>query len=175
MEIINGSGNFYPIVNQVQNNLFMAIMPGYYYTEKVYVASDSENKWSLAGVAGNAKGFSMGQGDTIYSIVADPIYNLSIFYTTNIGSDWKKFTDINVPIDSPTLYYDKTWSINCANSNAILFESDTALYLSRDRGNTWKQIGLPFDTVTQIVINNDGRLFTERPVNSAQFPSQNGY
>jgi photosystem II stability/assembly factor-like uncharacterized protein len=153
----NDSLNYSTAAVQVKSDLLMV---SDFYSSNIYT-SNGDSSWKRVGhLPGFVAGLTSGRGDTVYAVVESVSdFHISIYYTVDQGVNWQKFTDINLP---PTdyYYYQHTWSINCSNPNSILYENDSALYRSSDRGNSWKIIGLPFDTIQKITVANNGSIFT---------------
>ncbi len=140
---------------QIRKNLFMAA--GYNGQNKntTFYTSDGESQWvsgdiTLPGLITIYKG----NGDTVYSAVQSADNKKSsILYTTNFGNHWEYWADL------PSV---NAGSLNSINSSAMLYENDSALYISMNKGNSWKEIGLPYDTITKIIVSGDSRIFVER-------------
>ena len=136
-------GNNFPCFSQVDSNLLMAS-----YGNNIYT-SDGENKWDSVGRLSGVRAFIKGTGDTIYAALEVTDQNkLFIFFTTDRGKNWYNYAKV-----LPYTYNNFPWVLNCKNSHRLLFENDTALYLSTDRGNSWKEIGLPSDSIDNIIVS----------------------
>ena len=137
---------------QVKSNVFMVAGYNASLNQTQFFTSDGESQWSKNGSLPGFVTIYKGTGDTVFSLASSTDNKTqSILITTNLGHDWHKYADLPLGIGE----------INCENSERKLFENDTALYLSRDRGNSWREIGLPIDSLINIVVSGE-MIFAER-------------
>ena len=142
--------------SQLNNNLFMSSAG-----DSIFI-SDGENNWKSVGSTTGSIALTRGLGDTTYSTqVSLDLTKLRISFTIDQGKTWNNFASI-----TPFNYFYSSWALNCQNSDRLLFENDTALYLSVDRGNSWTEIGLPADSINKILLTNSGKIFAEDAPNS---------
>jgi photosystem II stability/assembly factor-like uncharacterized protein len=136
----------------------------------ILYSSDGISKWDTVGTLPGVKSMLRGSDNNLYASVMPDQNMLYIAYSSDMGKSWSRLGSIG-----DFWRYD-TYTFFPQSPDAMLVENDSALFLSRDRGKSWETIGLPFDSVTKITVSDDGRLFTQRPLNSIQFQIvHNGY
>ena len=116
---------------------------------------DGISQWDTVGRLDGIVSLINGTDNLVYALAQPDLNKLNIASSSDQGKNWS-----NVGSVSPYQFGDK-YSFYCPNSVTLLYENDTALYLSTDRGSSWKEIGLPFDSINTALVANDGRIFTK--------------
>lgn len=164
------------------NNVFLNITNGSSDTSSFILLSDDlilmngrsilytlsgNSKWDSVGKFNGLKSLTKGVGGMVYATANPDNRNLYIASSADQGKNWDIIAKV-IPYKQGDHYL-----INYTNPDVLLYGNDTSLYLSRNKGDTWKEIGLPFDSISTVITSNDGRTFA-KPVNRFD-PSQYVY
>jgi photosystem II stability/assembly factor-like uncharacterized protein len=111
--------------------------------------SDGENEWDSVAVLSGPFNFAKGNGDTLYALNQGNDQNVQCYFSPDRGKHWQYFFEL--PFRSRT-----TNAISFSNPKRLIFENDSGLYLSLDKGKSWKEIGVPIDSIVSIKLSTDG-------------------
>jgi photosystem II stability/assembly factor-like uncharacterized protein len=126
------------------------------FTDSIIFTSDGINTWDSIGTNYNLTLPVMGNGDTIVGQGFNR-YGLQYYYltmSTDRGHTWDSIGNFGGP---NSLSAGATF--NYGNPNELLAENYDAIFVSTDRGGSWKEIGLPYANIDNVLLYG-GKIFT---------------
>ncbi len=127
------------------------------YNDPYIYASNGEQNWDTVSKLPGVRNIIKGNGNAILAnVLSSSRQGYYIASSTNNGKTWDSVLNIS-QVNQGVAYT----SLNFTDLNNFLYEDTKAIYLSKDRGGSWKEVGFPQATIPTIIISNDGRIFAD--------------
>jgi photosystem II stability/assembly factor-like uncharacterized protein len=140
----------------IASNLLVA------YAAPYIIATDGVNGWDTIKtlvdafpLSSGVLALSKGAHNGIVATVLDHTGYVYALQTFDRGKQWDTVILPRASTQIPT--YDIT--INFSDSEAYYYADETGIYLSTDRGLHWKNIGMPYEDVNDIIVTENNRIF----------------
>ena len=147
-----------PFPTMIASDLLVA------YSFPYLIKSDGIQPWDTIRQLRGILSIVRGNGDAIIITATDSAYHVYVLISNDRGSSWDSLSTSIVYNPNSGL------SLNCSDPHTFLYDDGTAIYTSIDKGSTWKEIGVPYESVDQLIVTSSGRIFanpTQRYINGA--------
>ncbi len=127
------------------------------YSFPYLIKSDGIQPWDTIKQFSNVLSIARGNGD---AIIITGVNNSGYVYaliSNDRGITWDS-------IPTSIIYPSSGLFVNCTNPDKFIYDDGNAIYTSTDKGSSWLEIGVPYESVTQLVVSGTSQIF----VNSAQ-------
>ena len=144
--VITNFGSSFPTM--IASDLLVA------YSFPYLIKSDGIQPWDTIRQFNSVLSIARGNGD---AIIITSVNNSGYVYaliSNDRGITWDSIvTSIIYP--SSGLYF------NCINPDKFIYDDGNAIYTSTDKGSNWLEIGVPYESVNQLVVSGAGQIFVK--------------